>query len=146
MKFHALSAKTDLLSDLVGEFPELQGVMGGYFAESQGFDKDVSLAIKEHYLPNSLESKVPTRPFSLGLSLTDKLDTLVGFFGVNQKPTSSKDPFALRRAALGVIRLILESKKNIRIKDLINYSLLLYQEQSYKFDNTSVLKDLSEFC
>ena len=86
--------KTDLLSDLVGEFPELQGVMGGYFAESQGFDKDVSLAIKEHYLPNSLESKVPTRPFSLGLSLTDKLDTLVGFFGVNQKPTSSKDPFA----------------------------------------------------
>jgi len=77
--------------------------------------------------------------------LTDKLDTLVGFFGVNQKPTSSKDPFALRRAALGVIRLILENKKNIRIKDLINYSLLLYQEQSYKFDNTSVLKDLSEF-
>ena len=137
--------KTDLLSDLVGEFPELQGVMGGYFAESQGFDKDVSLAIKEHYLPNSLESKVPTRPFSLGLSLTDKLDTLVGFFGVNQKPTSSKDPFALRRAALGVIRLILENKKNIRIKDLINYSLLLYQEQSYKFNNTSVLKDLSEF-
>ncbi len=137
--------KTDLLSDLVGEFPELQGVMGGYFAESQGFDKDVSLAIKEHYLPNSLESKVPTRPFSLGLSLTDKLDTLVGFFGINQKPTSSKDPFALRRAALGVIRLILENKKNIRIKDLINYSLLLYQEQSYKFDNTSVLKDLSEF-
>ena len=103
--------KTDLLSDLVGEFPELQGVMGGYFAESQGFDKDVSLAIKEHYLPNSLESKVPTRPFSLALSLTDKLDTLVGFFGVNQKPTSSKDPFALRRAALGVIRLILENKK-----------------------------------
>ena len=137
--------KTDLLSDIVGEFPELQGVMGGYFAESQGFDKDVSLAIKEHYLPNSLESKVPTKPFSLGLSLTDKLDTLVGFFGVNQKPTSSKDPFALRRAALGVIRLILENKKNIRIKDLINHSLLLYQEQNYKFDNASVQNDLSEF-
>ena len=137
--------KTDLLSDIVGEFPELQGVMGGYFAESQGFDKDVSLAIKEHYLPNSLESKVPTKPFSLGLSLTDKLDTLVGFFGVNQKPTSSKDPFALRRAALGVIRLILENKTNIRIKDLINYSLLLYQEQNYKFDNAAVQNDLSEF-
>ena len=137
--------KTDLLSDLVGEFPELQGVMGGYFAESQGFDKDISTAIKEHYLPNTLESRVPTKPFSLGLSLTDKLDTLVGFFGVNQKPTSSKDPFALRRAALGVIRLILENKKNIRFKDLINYSLLLYQEQNFKFDNNSVQNDLSEF-
>ena len=137
--------KTDLLSDLVGEFPELQGVMGGYFAESQGFDKDISTAIKEHYLPNTLESRVPTKPFSLGLSLTDKLDTLVGFFGVNQKPTSSKDPFALRRAALGVVRLILENKKNIRFKDLINYSLLLYQEQNFKFDNNSVQNDLSEF-
>ena len=137
--------KTDLLSDLVGEFPELQGVMGGYFAESQGFDNDVSTAIKEHYLPNSLESKVPTKPFSLALSLTDKLDTLVGFFGVSQKPTSSKDPFALRRAALGIIRLILENKKNIKFKDLINYSLLLYQEQNFKFDNISVQNDLSEF-
>ena len=134
-----------MLSDLVGEFPELQGVMGGYFAESQGFDKDISTAIKEHYLPNTPESKVPTKPFSLGLSLTDKLDTLVGFFGVNQKPTSSKDPFALRRAALGVVRLILENKKNIRFKDLINYSLLLYQEQNFKFDNNSVQHDLSEF-
>ena len=134
-----------MLSDLVGEFPELQGVMGGYFAESQGFDKDISTAIKEHYLPNTLESRVPTKPFSLGLSLTDKLDTLVGFFGVNQKPTSSKDPFALRRAALGVVRLILENKKNIRFKDLINYSLLLYQEQNFKFDNNYVQNNLSEF-
>ena len=87
-----------------------------------------------------LDSKTPRKPFSVALSVTDKIDTIVGFFGVNEKPTSSKDPFALRRAALGVIRLILENKKNIRIKDLINYSLLLYQEQSYKFDNTSVLK------
>ena len=137
--------KTDLLSDIVGEFPELQGVMGGYFAESQGFDKDISTAIKEHYLPNSLESKVPIKPYSFGLSLTDKLDTLVGFFGINQKPTSSKDPFALRRAALGIIRLIVENKKNIRFKDLINYSLSLYQEQNFKFNINSVQNDLSEF-
>ncbi len=137
--------KVDLLSDLVGEFPELQGVMGGYFAEAQGFDKDISLAVKEHYLPNSLYSKVPTKTLSLGLSLTDKLDTLVGFFGINQKPSSSKDPFALRRAALGIVRLILQNKKNIRIKDLINCSLLMYQEQNFKFDNRSVQFDLTEF-
>ena len=137
--------KTDLLSDIVGEFPELQGIMGGYFAEEQGFDKDVSLAVKEHYLPNSIESKVPKKSYSVVLSLTDKLDTLVGFFGINQKPTSSKDPFALRRAALGVIRLILENKKSIRLKDLINYSLLLYQEQDFKFDNAIVQNNLLEF-
>ena len=91
-----------LTSDLVGEFPELQGTMGGYFAEAQGFEKDIVLAIREHYLPNGLESKVPKKPFSIALSLSDKLDTLVGFFGINEKPTSSKDPFALRRAALGI--------------------------------------------
>ena len=71
------------------------------------YDKDIALAISEHYLPNGLESKVPKKPFSIALSLTDKLDTLVGFFGINEKPTSSKDPFALRRAALGIIRLII---------------------------------------
>jgi len=137
--------KVDLISDLVGEFPELQGVMGGYFAESQGFDKDISLAVREHYLPNSLESKIPKKPFSVALSLTDKLDTLVGFFGINQKPSSSKDPFALRRAALGVIRLLIENNKEFKIKDLINYSLLLYKEQNFQFENDLVQKDLIDF-
>ena len=137
--------KVDLISDLVGEFPELQGVMGGYFAEEQGFEKDVSLAVREHYLPNGLESKTPKKLFSLGLSLTDKLDTLVGFFGINLKPSSSKDPFALRRAALGIIRLIIENKRDFKIKDLINYSSLCYQEQGFKFDSKKVLKELSEF-
>ena len=93
------------------KFPELQGIMGGYFAEEQGFEKDVALAVREHYLPNGLESKTPKKPFSLALSLTDKLDTLVGFFGIKLKPSSSKDPFALRRAALGIIRLIVENNK-----------------------------------
>ena len=96
--------KVDLLSDIVGEFPELQGIMGGYFAEFQGFDKDISLAVREHYLPIGADSKIPKKPFSIVLALTDKIDTLVGFFGIDQKPTSSKDPFALRRLALGVIR------------------------------------------
>ena len=137
--------KVDLTSDLVGEFPELQGIMGGYFAEEQGFEKDVALAVREHYLPNGLESKTPKKSFSLALSLTDKLDTLVGFFGIKFKPTSSKDPFALRRAALGIIRLIVENNKEFKIKDLINYSLLLYQDQGFKFESKIVLKELSDF-
>ncbi len=137
--------KVDLVSDLVGEFPELQGIMGGYFAEEQGFDKEVSLAVKEHYLPNSLESKIPKKSFSIGLSLTDKIDTLVGFFGIDLKPSSSKDPFALRRAAIGIIRLIVENNIHIKIKDLINYSLILYQENNFKFENNIVQNDLENF-
>ena len=137
--------KVDLVSDLVAEFPELQGIMGGYFAETQGFDKEVSLAVKEHYLPNSLESKIPKKSYSLALSLTDKLDTLVGFFSINLKPTGSKDPFALRRAAIGIIRLIIENNINFKLKDLINYSLLLYQENDFKFENSIVQKDLETF-
>ena len=121
--------KVDLLSDIVGEFPELQGVMGGYFADFQGFDKDISLAVKEHYLPTGTNSKIPKKNYSLALALNDKIDTLVGFFGINQKPTSSKDPFALRRLALGVIRILLENNKSIKLKDLINYSYNLYLEQ-----------------
>ena len=96
--------KTDLTSGLIGEFPELQGIMGGYFSTQQGFDKDISLSITEQYLPVGLNSKVPKKPFSVALSVTDKIDTLVGFFGINEKPSSSKDPFALRRTALGIIR------------------------------------------
>ena len=115
--------KVDLISDLVGEFPELQGIMGGYFAEAQGFDKDISLAVREHYLPVGLDSYTPKKPFSIALALSDKLDTLVGFFGIDQRPTSSKDPYALRRVALGIIRLLIENNKNLKIKDLINNSI-----------------------
>tara|TARA_Y100000590_G_scaffold441082_1_gene567285 strand:+ start:840 stop:2906 length:2067 start_codon:yes stop_codon:yes gene_type:complete len=137
--------KVDLMSDLVGEFPELQGIMGGYFAEAQGFDKEIALAISEHYLPSGLDTKTPKKSFSIALSLTDKLDTLIGFFGIDQKPTSSKDPYALRRSALGVIRLIVENNKEFKIKDLINYSLLLYNEQGFKFVNDLTQKDLIIF-
>jgi len=137
--------KVDLMSDLVGEFPELQGVMGGYFAEAQGFDKDISLAVREHYMPIGLDSNVPKKPFSIALALSDKLDTLVGFFGIDHKPTSSKDPYALRRAALGLIRLLIENNKKFKIKDLINYSIKLYEEQSFKFTNKLVQKELEDF-
>ena len=137
--------KVDLLSDLVGEFPELQGVMGGYFATAQGFDKDICLAISEHYLPTSLENRIPKKSYSIALSLTDKLDTLVGFFGIELKPSSSKDPYALRRSAIGLIRLLLENGKEFKIRDLINYSTLLYHEQKFEFDTKAIQKDLIEF-
>ncbi len=137
--------KIDLTSDIVNEFPELQGIIGGYFADSQGFDKDISLSISEHYLPTGLDGRVPRKPFSVTLALTDKMDTLVGFFGINQKPTSSKDPYALRRSALGIIRLLLENKKEFKISDLINYSISLYRDQGFEFPNANVQKDLSLF-
>jgi len=137
--------KVDLLSDIVGEFPELQGIMGGHFAKFQGFDKDISLAISEHYLPVGIESKTPKKPFSIALALTDKIDTLVGFFGIDHKPTSSKDPYALRRSALGVIRILLENNKEFKLKDLINYSSNLYQEQGFDFSNKTLHKDLINF-
>ena len=137
--------KTDLTSDLVGEFPELQGLMGGYFSEYQGFDKDISLAISEQYLPIGLNSIVPKKPFSVTLSITDKIDTLVGFFGINEKPTSSKDPLALRRIALGIIRTTIENRKNLKINDLLNYSSRLYDDQGYNLENKDLQKELQDF-
>ena len=137
--------KVDLVSELVGEFPELQGIMGGYFAEEQGFDKDICKAISEQYLPAGLNSKIPKKPYSIALSLTDKIDTLVGFFGINQKPTSSKDPFALRRLALGVIKIIVENKKDFKIRDLISYASSLYMDQGFEFENKSMQNELVDF-
>ena len=119
--------------------------MGGYFAEAQGFEKDVCKAISEQYLPAGLNSKVPKKPYSVALSLADKIDTLVGFFGINQKPTSSKDPFALRRLASGVIKTIVENKKDFKIKDLINYSSSLYLDQGFEINNQSLQNELSDF-
>ncbi len=137
--------KVDLMSDLVGEFPELQGVMGGYFAREQGFDEEISLAISEHYLPSGIDSKVPKKPYSIALSLSDKIDSLVGFFGINLKPTSSKDPYALRRMAISLLRLIIENQKKIKLRDLINYSINLYKEQNYSFDSKLINDELGDF-
>ena len=137
--------KADLVSDLVGEYPELQGVMGKYFAKEQGFDEDIFMAISDHYLPVGINSEVPKKPLSIAVSLIDKIDMLVGFFGINEKPTSSKDPFALRRNAIGLLRTIIENKLNIQLKDLINYSIVIYEEQNVKFINNFVAKDLLIF-
>jgi len=145
VELSASICKTDLTSNLVGEFPELQGLMGGYFSEHQGFDKDISLAISEQYLPIGLSSIVPKKPFSVALSIADKIDTLVGFFGINEKPTSSKDPLALRRIALGIIRTVIENEKNLKINDLLNYSSRLYEDQGYNLENKDLQKELYDF-
>ena len=145
VELSASICKVDLISDLVGEFPELQGIMGGYFAMEQGFDKEIALAVSEHYLPTGLDSKTPKKPFSIALALTDKIDTLVGFFGINQKPTSSKDPYALRRSALGVIKLLIDNNKEFKIKDLISYSTSLHREQNFELSNDLFQKELTEF-
>jgi glycyl-tRNA synthetase beta chain len=137
--------KTDLTSGLIGEFPELQGIMGGYFSTQQGFDKDISLSISEQYLPVGLNSKVPKKPFSVALSVTDKIDTLVGFFGINEKPSSSKDPFALRRTALGIIRTVVENRKDLKVDDLLSYTANLYKEQGYVLSNINLQKELFNF-
>jgi glycyl-tRNA synthetase beta chain len=106
----ALLCKADLLTEMVGEFPELQGTMGKYYAQEQGEDEAVAHAIEDHYRPKGPDDLVPSDPVSIAVALADKLDTLVGFWAVDEKPTGSKDPFALRRAALGVIRIILENE------------------------------------
>ena len=145
VELSASICKVDLISDIVGEFPELQGIMGGHFAEVQGFDKEIALAVSEHYLPTGLDSKTPKKPFSIALALTDKIDTLVGFFGINQKPTSSKDPYALRRSALGVIKLLIDNNKEFKIKDLISYSTSLHRDQGFELSNDLSQKELAEF-
>ena len=145
VELSASICKTDLTSDLVGEFPELQGIMGGYFSAHQGFDKDISQAISDQYLPIGLDSKVPKKPLSVALSVTDKIDTLVGFFGINEKPTSSKDPFALRRVALGIIRTIVENKIDLKLNDLLVYSVNLYKNQNFNLTNDNLQQELHNF-
>jgi len=108
-------AKADLLTEVVGEFPELQGLMGKYYALVQGEDASVAAASEEHYKPQGPADRAPTDPVSIAVALADKIDTLVGFWAIDEKPTGSKDPYALRRAALGVIRLIVENALRLPI-------------------------------
>jgi len=115
-------AKADLVTEMVGEFPELQGLMGRYYATAQGEYASVAAACEEHYKPQGPSDRVPSDPVSIAVALADKIDTLVGFWAIDEKPTGSKDPYALRRAALGVIRLILEN--GLRLK-LVSDAFLL---------------------
>ena len=118
-------AKADLMTEMVGEFPELQGLMGRYYAAAQGEDERVAAAIEDHYRPKGAGDRVPTEPVAIAVALADKLDTLVSFWAIDEKPTGSKDPYALRRAALGVIRIVLEN--GLRSMDL--YPLLKSQAE-----------------
>ena len=138
-------SKSDLCSDLVGEYPDLQGVMGKYFALAQGFEKDVANSVSDHYLPTGLTSELPKKPFSYSISIVDKIDTLVGFFVIDEKPTSSKDPFALRRAAIGLLRIIIENKLSFKLRDIISYAVRLYQEQGVEIKNMKTEQQVLEF-
>ncbi|MCI5054247.1 MAG: glycine--tRNA ligase subunit beta [Pelagibacteraceae bacterium] len=137
--------KADLVSDLVGEYPELQGTIGRYFALEQGFSQEISNAIQNHYLPLGPSGKVPKEKISIAVAIADKIDTLIGFFGIDEKPTSSKDPFALRRACLGVLRLITENKISLSLKEILNNSKNLYLAQNYQLTNEKVIEDLFQF-
>ena len=137
--------KSDLVSDLVGEYPELQGIIGSYFAIEQGFSKEISNAIQNHYLPLGPSGKVPKEKISIAVAIADKIDTLVGFFGIDEKPTSSKDPFALRRACLGILRLITENKVSLSLKEILNNSKNLYLTQNYQLTNEKIIEDLFQF-
>jgi glycyl-tRNA synthetase beta chain len=111
--------KADLLTEVVGEFPEVQGLMGKYYAQAQNEDEAVANAIADHYSPKGPDDLVPSDPVSIAVALADKIDTLVGFWAIDEKPTGSKDPYALRRAALGVIRIVLDNKLRIRLLDVV---------------------------
>ncbi len=112
-------AKADLVTEVVGEFPEVQGLMGRRYAELQGETASVATAIEDHYKPQGPSDRVPTDKVAITVALADKLDTLVGFWAIDEKPTGSKDPFALRRAALGVVRIILENGLRVKLDDIL---------------------------
>jgi glycyl-tRNA synthetase beta chain len=119
-KLAALLAKADLLTEVVGEFPEVQGTMGKYYALAQGEDPSVAAAIEEHYKPAGQNDRTPSDPVSIAVALADKLDTLAGFWAIDEKPTGSKDPYALRRAALGVIRIILDNALRLNLLKVVD--------------------------
>ena len=122
-------AKADLVSEMVGEFPELQGVMGRYYALEAGEPAAVADAIRDHYKPQGPSDSVPTDPVSIAVALADKLDTLVGFWAIDEKPTGSKDPFALRRAALGVVRITLANDLRLGFQGILGMSDFEFQNQ-----------------
>ena len=124
-----LLSKSDLLSEMVGEFADLQGVMGGYYALNDGESKKVSVAIREHYQPRFSGDDLPSTEEGIAVSLADKIDTLTGIYGIGQGPTGSKDPYALRRTALGMLRILLEGKIELNLKSLIDFSLNLHLEE-----------------
>jgi glycyl-tRNA synthetase beta chain len=135
-------SKVDLMTDMVGEFPELQGIMGRYYAQHEKLDNDIAFAIEDHYKPRFAGDELPRNQVGIVVALADKLETLVGLFSIGEKPTGDKDPFALRRQALGIIRMLIECKLNISFETLVDLAL-----QQFKADDkTSALAAITEFC
>jgi len=137
--------KADLVTGMVGEFPELQGIMGRYYAEHDLEHVEVAEAIAWHYAPQGPNDRCPKAPVSITTALADKLDTLAGFFAINEKPTGSKDPFALRRAALGVIRLILENQIRVPLREALLRALAGYREILSEIDDKAVAEEVLAF-
>ncbi|MGE0429226.1 MAG: glycine--tRNA ligase subunit beta [Hydrogenophaga sp.] len=132
-------AKTDLLTDMVGEFPELQGIMGGYYARHDGLSEDIAFAIEDHYKPRFAGDELPRNATGVVVALADKLETLVGMFGIGNLPTGDKDPFALRRHALGVVRMLMEGKLPLQFHELTRWAFAafpdgLLQDRSVELD------------
>jgi glycyl-tRNA synthetase beta chain len=138
-------AKADLVTDMVGEFPDLQGVMGAHYARHDGEDEAVAQAILEHYAPQGPSDRCPSAPVSVAVALADKLDTLAGFWAIGETPTGSKDPFALRRAALGVIRLIVENKLRLPLADILEQALDAQAAAGAAPPSQEVVADLMTF-
>ncbi len=142
----ALLCKADLSSGMVGEFPELQGLMGRYYALAEGERPDVADAIRDHYSPLGPNDRCPSAPVSVAVALADKIDSLVGFYAIDEKPTGSKDPFALRRAALGTIRLIVENGLRMPLRTAFEAAMAPYQDVvRASFDREQVAKGLLDF-
>lgn len=141
-------AKTDLVTDMVGEFPELQGIMGRYYAQHEGLDNDVAFAIEDHYKPRFAGDDLPRNMTGVTIALADKLETLVGLFSIGEKPTGDKDPFALRRQALGIIRMLIEHKLPLPFNALIENVLSVFGDlaKDGNQDKSGTMQAISEFC
>jgi len=137
-------AKTDLITDMVGEFPELQGIMGRYYAQHEGLDDEVAFAIEDHYKPRFAGDDLPRNQVGITVALADKLETLVGLFSIGEKPTGDKDPFALRRQALGIIRMLIEGKLSLAFESLIQDVLSAFEHDAA--NTAATVQAIKEFC
>ncbi|GAA5103334.1 glycine--tRNA ligase subunit beta [Bartonella jaculi] len=140
----AMLAKADLQTEVVGEFPELQGLMGRKYALLQGEDPRVAEAIEDHYKPQGPKDRIPQEPLAIALALADKIDMLVGFWLINEKPTGSKDPYALRRAVLGIIRLVLLRDWKINLMPLFNLAMGFFLQQKNKYERSQIESEQSQ--
>ena len=141
-------SKVDLLTDMVGEFPELQGIMGRYYAQHEGWDDAIAYAIEDHYKPRFAGDELPRNQVGIVLALADKLETLVGLFSIGEKPTGDKDPFGLRRQALGIIRMLIEAKLDLPFEQLIHDVLQQFAQEGHAEDGNTqaTVQSIKDFC